>query len=152
MTPCAGRQGPRGSVVPSPPLGGGSGSAMRWCVPRSSALAARRTGPRPSADDLDADLAAHLDKLLLELWPRVVAVGVEREQERVGFEQGRHQQHASVAVLNAGGVDNGMHQQVLRVDENVALLAFDPGQSAALADLPMSKPGGSIERPLFRRS
>ena len=62
---------------------------------------------------------------LLELRSLVAAVGIELDQERKGAEQARHQQRAAVAVLDVGGVDDRVHQQALRIDEDVALLAFD---------------------------
>jgi hypothetical protein len=55
----------------------------------------------------------------------IAAIGEESRQEREGAEQGRHQQRSSVAVLDVGGVDDGAHQQALRVDQDVALLAVD---------------------------
>jgi hypothetical protein len=61
----------------------------------------------------------------LELRSLVAAVGIELDQERKGAEQARHQQRAAVAVLDVGGVDDRVHQQALRIDEDVALLAFD---------------------------
>jgi hypothetical protein len=36
-----------------------------------------------------------------------------------------HEQHATAAVLEVGGVHDGVHQQALRVHEHVALLAPD---------------------------
>ena len=33
--------------------------------------------------------------------------------------------HAAVAVLNIRAMHDGVHQQALRIDENMALLAFD---------------------------
>jgi len=39
--------------------------------------------------------------------------------------QGRHQHGATVAILNVGAMHDGVHQQALRVDENVPLLALD---------------------------
>ena len=61
----------------------------------------------------------------LELRPSIAAVGKEPGQERKGAEQGRHQHRAAVAVLDVGGVDDRMHQQALRIDEDVPLLALD---------------------------
>jgi hypothetical protein len=42
-----------------------------------------------------------------------------------GAEQARDQQRAAVAVLDVGGVHDGVHQQALGIDEDVPLLAFD---------------------------
>ena len=40
-------------------------------------------------------------------------------------EQRAHQQHAAVAVLDVGGVDDRQDQQALGIDQDVALLALD---------------------------
>jgi len=61
----------------------------------------------------------------LKLRPSIAAVGKEPGQERKGAEQGRHQRRAAVAVLDVGGVDDRMHQQAWRIDEDVALFAHD---------------------------
>ncbi len=75
------------------------------------------------------DLHLHLPRDLgqpgLELRACIAAIGIELEQERVGAKQGGHQQHAAVAVLDVGRMHDGVHQQALRVDEDVALLAPD---------------------------
>jgi hypothetical protein len=47
------------------------------------------------------------------------------QQEGLEAEQRTHQQHATIAVLHVGGVDDGLHQQALGVDQDVPLLAFD---------------------------
>ena len=61
----------------------------------------------------------------LELRPLITAIGVELQKEGIGAEQGRHHEHAAVAVLNIGAMHDGVHQEALRVDENMPLLAFD---------------------------
>src|SRR5918994_160338 len=76
-------------------------------------------------DDLEVDPAADGAQPGLELRASVAAVGVEFQQERVQPEQRPHQQHAAVAVLDVGGVDDRLHQQALGVDQDVALLALD---------------------------
>ena len=40
-------------------------------------------------------------------------------------EHGRHHERAAVAILNVSGMNDGMNQQALRIDENVPLLALD---------------------------
>ena len=40
-------------------------------------------------------------------------------------EQTRHDENAAIAILNIRRMDDGMHQQALRIDKDVALLAFD---------------------------
>ena len=78
-----------------------------------------------SLDDLDVDARQNPFDRALELRPLVTAVGIELDQERKGAEQARHQQRPAVAVLDVGGVDDGVHQQALRIDEDVPLLALD---------------------------
>jgi len=46
-------------------------------------------------------------------------------QERVHSEQGCKQQDAAVAILDVGGMNDGVQQQAQRVYENMALLALD---------------------------
>ena len=53
------------------------------------------------------------------------AIGVEFHQERIHAEHGRHDEYAAVAILNVSGMNDGMNQQALRIDENVPLLALD---------------------------
>ena len=55
----------------------------------------------------------------------IAAIGVEFHQERIHAEHGRHYEYAAVAILNVSGMNDGMNQQALRIDENVALLALD---------------------------
>ena len=50
---------------------------------------------------------------------------IQLDQEWKSAEQARHQQRAAVAVLDVGGVDDGVHQQALCIDQNMALLALD---------------------------
>ena len=76
-------------------------------------------------DDLDVDPRQNPFHRALELRPLVAAVGIELNQERKGAKQARHQQHAAVAVLDVGGVHDGVHQQALGIDEDVSLLALD---------------------------
>ena len=55
----------------------------------------------------------------------ISSIGVEFQQERIQAEHGRHDQCTAIAVLDIGGVHDGMDQQALRVDENMPLLALD---------------------------
>ena len=80
------------------------------------------TGP---FDDLDGDARQNPFDRALELRPLVAAVGIEFDQERKGAEQACHQQRPAVAVLDVGGVHDGVHQQALRIDEDMPLLALD---------------------------
>ena len=76
-------------------------------------------------DDLDLHARHNSSDGSLKLRPSIAAVGKEPGQKRKGAEQGRHQRRAAVAVLDVGGVDGRMHQQALRIDEDVALFAHD---------------------------
>ena len=78
-----------------------------------------------SLDDLDVDLAADPLQSLLKLRALVAAVGVELQQKREQAEQRAHQQHATVAVLDVGRVEDGVQQQALGVYQDMALLALD---------------------------
>ena len=55
----------------------------------------------------------------------IAAIGIEFQQERIQAEHRRHHQRAAIAILNVGGVHDGVDQQALRVDENMPLLALD---------------------------
>ena len=76
-------------------------------------------------DDLQVDLATNGLQPVLELRSLVTAVGIKLQQERVQPEQGSHQQHTAVAILDIRGMDDRLHQQALRVDQDVSLLALD---------------------------
>jgi hypothetical protein len=55
-------------------------------------------------------LAADVAQSLLEFRPLVSAVGVKLQQEREQAEHRAHQQHAVVAILDVGRVDDGVQQ------------------------------------------
>ena len=57
--------------------------------------------------------------------PFVGAVGEQLFKIREEVEQRRQQGVAAVAILNVGGGDDGVQEQPLCIDENVALLALD---------------------------
>src|SRR3954451_8131320 len=61
-----------------------------------------------------------------ELRSLVSAIGVELQQKRIAREEHGHQPNAPVAILDMGGVHDRVHQQALRIDEKVTLLALDP--------------------------
>src|SRR3954468_8582237 len=76
------------------------------------------------------DFKVHAPQDLLdrtsELRSLVSAIGVELHQKRIAREEHGHQPNAPVAILDMGGVHDRVHQQALRVDEKVTLLALDP--------------------------
>src|SRR5215213_3030937 len=78
-----------------------------------------------SLDDLHTDAVADASQTRLELWPLIAAVGVKLEQKRVQPEEGGHDHHAPVTVLRVGGMHEGVHQQALGVDQDMALLPPD---------------------------
>ena len=78
-----------------------------------------------SLHDLDREARQGLLYGFLELRPLIAAVGKELQQKRKGAEQGSRHQRAPVAVLHVGGMNERVHQETLRVDEDVALLALD---------------------------
>jgi len=81
---------------------------------------------------------------LLKQRPLVAAVGVEFAQEREQAKQGGHQQHAAIAILYVGGMDDREKQQTLRVYKQMALLALD--RLARVVAMPVDR------APFFRRS
>jgi len=76
-------------------------------------------------DDLRLDGWQDLSKRLLELPPLIAGIGKQRLQEGISAEQGGQQQDATIAILNVGGMNDGMQQQAQCIYENVALLALD---------------------------
>jgi len=82
---------------------------------------ARVTAPH----DLDVHLSAGTGQALLELRPLVARVGVELQQEGIQPKQRRHHQDPAIAILDIGGMHDGVHQQALRVDQDVPLLPLD---------------------------
>ena len=65
----------------------------------------------------------HLSRV--ELLSLVSAIGEKFSEERKQTEQRRQHESAAVAILDISGVYDGVHQQAVRIDENVPLLAFD---------------------------
>ena len=76
-------------------------------------------------DDFDIHALQDTSKTVLEPCASISAIGVELEKEGIEAEQGGHEEHATIAILDVRGMHDGVHQQALRVDENVPLLALD---------------------------
>jgi hypothetical protein len=76
-------------------------------------------------DDLDVDALENGPQCVLECCALISAISVELQKEGVETEQRRHQEHAAVAILDVCGVHDSVHQEALRIDENVPLLALD---------------------------
>src|SRR5665213_2098970 len=55
----------------------------------------------------------------------ISAVGEERLQKWKHAEQCRHDENASIAILNVGRMNDGVEQEAYCVDINVPLLALD---------------------------
>ena len=82
-------------------------------------------GPIAAPDDLHIDAGDGRFQPRLERRALIAAIGIEREQERVEPEQRGHHHDAAVTILNVSGMDECVHQEALRVDQNVPLLALD---------------------------
>ena len=76
-------------------------------------------------DDFGFEAGQDFRDRLVELRPLIGRVGKQLLQERMRPEQGRKQQDAAVAILDVGGMNDGVQQQTQRVYENMALLALD---------------------------
>jgi hypothetical protein len=55
----------------------------------------------------------------------VSTIGIKLQKEWIQTEQCGHQHGAAIAVLNVGRVDNDLHQQARRIDDDMPLLALD---------------------------
>ena len=76
-------------------------------------------------DDFSFEARQDFRQGVVEARPLIGRVGKQLLQERIHPEQGRKQQDAAVAILDIGGMNDGVEQQPQRIYENVALLAFD---------------------------
>ena len=78
-----------------------------------------------SLDDLDLDPRQDFGQRIGEDRPLIGAVGEQFFEIGEPAKQRRQQQNAAVAVLDVGGMNDGLHQQALRIDQDVPLLALD---------------------------
>src|ERR1700712_2585157 len=62
---------------------------------------------------------------LLELSALIAAVSVKLQQKRKQAEQCAHREYAAIAILDIGGMDNGVQQQALCIYQDMALLALE---------------------------
>ena len=76
-------------------------------------------------DDFGFEAGHDFRESLLELRPLIAGVGEQLLQERIHPEQRRKQQDAAVAILDIGGMNDGVEQQTKRVYKDMALLALD---------------------------
>src|SRR5215467_187786 len=61
----------------------------------------------------------------LELPSLIAGIGEQRLQKGISAEQSGQQQDATIAILNVGGMNDGVQQQAQCIYENMALLALD---------------------------
>ena len=61
----------------------------------------------------------------MEFRSLIAAVGKQLLQEWIHAKQCGNQQDTAVAILDIGGMHEGVEQQTQRIDKKVALLAFD---------------------------
>jgi Enoyl-(Acyl carrier protein) reductase len=61
----------------------------------------------------------------VEFGSLIAAVGKQLLQERIHPEQSGKKQDTAVAILDIGGLNDGVEQQTQRIYKKVALLAFD---------------------------
>jgi len=78
-----------------------------------------------SLDDFGSETGQGFRKRTAENWALIGAVSKQLFQEWKLTEQRRQQNHATVSILNAGGVNDGVQQQAQRIDKNMPLLALD---------------------------
>ena len=55
----------------------------------------------------------------------IAAIGANLQQERKQSKQRGHHQPTAVAVLDIGRMDDRVHQQACRIDQDATLFAFD---------------------------
>jgi hypothetical protein len=76
-------------------------------------------------DDLWFQARQDFRERALKFVALIAGVSEQRLQEGIHPEQGRQQQDAAVAILDVGGMDDGVQQKAQRVYQNVAFLALD---------------------------
>ena len=76
-------------------------------------------------DDFSFEVRQDTRKGIVEFRPLIGGVGKQLLQEGIHPKQSRKQQDAAVAILDIGGVNDGVQQQPQRIYEKVALLALD---------------------------
>jgi hypothetical protein len=55
----------------------------------------------------------------------IAAISIELHEKWKHAKHSRHDQGATITILNVGGVHYGMNQQALRINEDVTFLALD---------------------------
>ena len=78
-----------------------------------------------SSDDFGFETGEDIGERIAENRPLIGAVGKQLRKEWKPTAQRRQQSDAAIAILNAGGMNDGMQQQTQGIDENMPLLALD---------------------------
>lgn len=76
-------------------------------------------------DDFDIHLRQYLLHGTTENRSLITAIGVEFQQEWIHAEHGCHHKHIAIAILNIGGMHDGVDEQAFGIYKNVPLLALD---------------------------
>ena len=83
--------------------------------------------------DFSFETRQQLCQVVVELRSLIGRIGKQLLQERMQPEHRGEQQDAAVAILDVGGMDDGVQQQTQRVYQNVALLALDFSATSSLS-------------------
>ena len=78
-----------------------------------------------SFDDFGFETRQDLRERVAKNRALIGAVGEQLRHEWKLTEQRRQQHDAAIAILNAGGMNDGVQQQTQRIDQNMPLLALD---------------------------
>ena len=78
-----------------------------------------------SFDDFGFETGKDFGERVAENRPLIGAVGKQFLEKWKAAEQRRQQCDAAVAILDAGGMNDGVQQQTQRIDQNMPLLALD---------------------------
>ena len=78
-----------------------------------------------SFDDLGFETGQNRGERVAKNRPLIGAVGKQLLEEWKLAKQRGEQQQAAIAVLNVGGMDDGVQQQTECIDQNMPLLALD---------------------------
>ena len=76
-------------------------------------------------DDFGFETRQNFGEPVCKKRPLIGGVGKQLLEEWKQTFHRRQQQDAAIAVLNAGGMNDGMEQQTQRIYQNMALLALD---------------------------
>ena len=98
-----------------------SAPAIASCM-KGSAASFRLIG---SFDDFGFETRQDLRERVAKNRALIGAVGEQLRDEWKLTEQRRQEHDAAIAILNAGGMNDGVQQQTQRVDDNMPLLALD---------------------------